>query len=240
MLIALIPARSGSKRIPNKNIRELAGHPLMAYTIQVAKDSGLFGEHIYVSSDSDEYLEIAEKYGAQKIKRTDYNADDNSRDYSWINEAINHIGFRPPAVAVLRPTSPFRSRAMLQEAWKMMLNKRHGTGLKAISAVKEHPKKMWLMKGGENYMKPYDGDFHYEWCYPSNTLKDVFVQNAALDMFWTTNLCSTASMVGDYMGDKILPYITLDYEGFDINTEEDFWLAEILVEKNEARLPKMK
>ena len=105
-MIALIPARSGSERVKDKNIIKLFDHPLMAYTIDVALKSQIFTD-IYVSSDSDLYLEIAEYYGAKTLKRPVELAKSTSPDQEWIDHAFTHIVKQN--YAILRPTNPFRT-----------------------------------------------------------------------------------------------------------------------------------
>jgi N-acylneuraminate cytidylyltransferase len=239
VLIALIPARSGSKRVPGKNIRELAGHPLLAYTIQVAKDSGLFGEHIYVSSDSDEYLGIAERYGAKGIKRPRSLALDTSPDSKWIEHALkNKAGV--DYYFILRPTSPFRSHKTLEKSLDTI--KGHdGYILKGVERVKQHPEKMWVWVKGK--MIPYgemDNDNHL---LPTNCLEKLYVQNASIEI----RIPESAYVYiqdgyrVEWNKEKIhVPYITDGYEGFDINTEDDWILAEALIERGLAKLPEIK
>ena len=87
-IVALIPARAGSKRVPNKNIRPLAGHPLIAYTIEQAKASGLF-EHIVISTDSDDIANVAKQYGAEVFfKRSPEMASDTAGKLDVIKDAF--------------------------------------------------------------------------------------------------------------------------------------------------------
>jgi len=222
VIIALIPARSGSKRVPGKNVRELAGHPLLAYTIQVAKDSGLFGEHIYVSSDSDEYLAIAEKYGARPLNRI--GGGDDESDSAWISQAFYEIHrYWDCSVIeryfILRPTSPFRSKYMLERACLLS----GGLNLKAVELTKQRPEKMW--RNGRPFIP---GGYHLE---QSSTFEPLFVQNGALEIRQNKHIP---------LDGPIVQFHTEGYEGFDINTEEDWILAEALIERGLAKLPEIK
>jgi len=110
-IIALIPARSGSKRVKGKNIKSLNGHPLMAYTISAAIESKVFTD-IIVSTDSEEYAEIAKYYGASVpfLRPSEY-ASENSPDIEWVSftlQRLKQMGKNYSHFSILRPTSPFR------------------------------------------------------------------------------------------------------------------------------------
>src|SRR5688572_4819747 len=119
-IVALIPARVGSKRVPGKNIRPLADHPLIAYTIAPAVDSGIF-DAVIVSTDSEEIASIARHYGAEvPFLRPPQFARDTSPDIEWVEHTLNRLreeGRRCEAFSLLRPTSPFRTAATLRRAW---------------------------------------------------------------------------------------------------------------------------
>ena len=118
-VVALIPARSGSKRVPDKNIRPLAGHPLIAYTIAAALGSGIFND-VMVSTDSEHYAEIAKYYGAQvPFLRPVELAGDQSPDFEWLQYTLSRLretGRSYDCFSILRPTSPFRMPATIQRA----------------------------------------------------------------------------------------------------------------------------
>ena len=110
--IALIPARSGSKRLKNKNILNLGNRPLLYYSIKSAQESNLFNK-IIVVTDSKKYAEIAKKYGAEvPTLRPAYTAKDNSPDLHWIKWILNKIKVKDEkdVFFILRPTSPFRNK----------------------------------------------------------------------------------------------------------------------------------
>ena len=222
--VALIPARAGSKRIPGKNIKTLGGHPLIAYAIQSAFDSGLFDE-IYVSSDSARILEIALHYGALGITRPPEFATDTSADDEWIVdvfEQMNDYGVKlPHYYAIVRPTSPFRTGYMIKRAFSEWNKK---SLMKAVEPVKQHPEKMWERIG--YYMQPlYPGNNHF---YPTQSLKIFYVQNASLEFRARFDAHPFYQ-----------PFFTEGYEGFDLNTPEDWILAEALIEKGYAKLPRI-
>ena len=120
-LVALIPARSGSKRVPDKNIRPLAGHPLIAYSIAAALQSKIF-KTVIVSTDSELYAEIARHYGAEvPFLRPAKIAGDTSPDIEWVEYTLNHLrnnGQDYEYFSIMRPTSPFRLPDTIRRAWQ--------------------------------------------------------------------------------------------------------------------------
>lgn len=107
MIVALIPARSGSKRVKDKNIRPLGGYPLMAWSIACAKMCDSIGG-AFVSSESDKYLEMAEKYNARTIKRPAHLSQDGSTDWDYLNHALGVWKTLPDFIVLLRPSTPLR------------------------------------------------------------------------------------------------------------------------------------
>lgn len=211
-LIAFIPARSNSKRIPNKNIRSFFGHPLIAYAIQGALDAEIF-DHVFVSSDSEEIGKIAQYYGAEFIKRPKELSKDLSPDAEWIEHAFKQI--EPSRFAILRPTNPFRTAETIKRAYQQWDNL---IPMKAIEPVKQHPKKMWEV--GTDIMVPFLGGKGH--LLPIQKLKKLYIQNGCLEF-----------RPIDFKKHEIYQaFFTVGQEGFDLNTEDDWILAEALVEKD--------
>lgn len=229
--IALIPARGGSKRVPKKNIRPLNGHPLIAYTIRAALQSECF-DRVLVSSDDLETLEIASAYGADVIRRPDDYATDTSPDIDWVTHVLGVVNrFRPEydTFSILRPTSPFRMPQTIQRAF-LIWNEIHGRGnhftsLRAVEPVSQHPGKMWIVREQEAVpftLQPDRQPFHDS---QMASLPQVFVQNASLEIAWT----KTVDETGTISGKRVLPFYTEGYEGWDVNTERDWLIAEQMV-----------
>lgn len=124
--IAIIPARSGSKGLPDKNIRPLKGVPLMAYTIKAALDSGMF-DRVMVSTDSEEYAEIAKQWGAEvPFLRSAQTSADTSSSWSVVKEVLEQYARRGETfdtLALLQATSPLRRDVHIREAYEMMEKK---------------------------------------------------------------------------------------------------------------------
>lgn len=138
-VIALIPARSGSKRIPGKNLKTLGGKPLLVWSILAAQVSELISQ-IYVSSDSDVILDIAKVNGATPIKRPAGLAGDLSPDLDVVSHLLNSFpGIKPDLVAYLRPTTPFRSSALIDMAISNFEMTIGGVSPSALRSVEKEP-----------------------------------------------------------------------------------------------------
>ena len=236
--VALIPARSGSKRLKDKNIKRLLGHPLIAYTIVSAMESRLFNE-IVVSTDSEEYAKIAKHYGA-KIRSTRPKdiSGEHSPDIKWVSHIMqNYLDY--DCYCILRPTSPFRKSVTIQRAFKMFsqLNNKNIDSLRAVELCSQHPGKMWTIKN--DIIEPYTiGDingipFHSN---QYSVLPKVYVQNASLEIAWTKTFLKMKSISGN----KIAPFFTNYEEGFDINTEYDWQVAKTMIKENPTILTRIK
>ena len=236
-IIALIPARSGSKRIPDKNIMPLAGHPLIAYTISAALQSGIFSR-VLVSTDSRRYSDISKSYGVDvPFLRPKEISGDMSPDIEWVDYTLKRLyenGETYDCFSILRPTSPFRLPETIQRAWQAFLGEEGVDSLRAVEKCKEHPGKMWVIRGKRMMPLLPIGPAEQPWHssqYPS--LPEVYVQNASLEIAWTRVVFETHTIAGNV----VMPFLTKDYEGFDVNRPYDWKLAEDLIQSGDARLP---
>ncbi len=236
-IVALIPARSGSKRVPDKNIRSLAGHPVMAYTISAALHSGIFSD-VIVSTDSPLYADIARYYGADVpfLRPADI-AGDQSPDIEWVEYTLNRLrqeGRAYDCFGLLRPTSPFRLPETIQRAWKTFLAEEGVDSLRAVEKCTQHPGKMWVVRGRRMMPLLPFGPPQQPWHssqYPS--LPEIYVQNASLEIAWTRVVFDDRTIAGNVL----MPFFTTEIEGFDVNNRYDWKLAEELVDSGSARLP---
>jgi CMP-N-acetylneuraminic acid synthetase len=237
--VALIPARSGSVRVKHKNVKRLAGHPLIAYTIAAARASGVFSE-VLVSTDSEDYADIARHYGATvPFLRSAEFAGATSPDSEWVIEVLEKLSLRAgrsTAFSILRPTSPLRQADTIQRAWRTFLEAEGVDSLRAVEKVEQHPGKMWVVRNGRLLpllpLGPEDRPWHSQ---QTATLPEVYVQNASLEIAWTEMALRTRSIAGS----TIVPFFTRDDEGLDINSEHDWWYAEHLIASGRARLPEV-
>jgi CMP-N,N'-diacetyllegionaminic acid synthase len=237
--IALIPARSGSKRIPGKNVRLLAGHPLLAYTIVAARTSGVFGR-VVVSTDSREVADIAASYGADvPFLRPSEFAEDRSPDIEWVRHAIEWLradGVAVDVFAILRPTSPLRRADTIRAGVAALRADTEADSLRGVESVSQHPGKMWVAEADAQRMRPLldDGGANPPWhSTPYQALPRVLVQNASLEVARVR----CVDEYGTIAGRQIIPFVLPGYEGFDLNQPVDWVVLEHLLESGEASLP---
>jgi CMP-N,N'-diacetyllegionaminic acid synthase len=235
--VALIPARQGSKRVPGKNVRRLGGHPVIAYTIVPALDSGVF-ESVVVSTDSEEIAAIARHYGAEvPFLRPMQFAGDTSPDIEWVEYTLNELkraGRQWDCFSLLRPTSPFRTAATIRRAWSRFIAQREVDSLRAVEKCAQHPGKMWVVEGDRmTPLMPSAPGTQPSHSTPYQALPPVYVQNASLEIAWTRVVFDGRTIAGDVL----MPFVTEGYEGFDINDPHDWMIAERLIADGEVALP---
>lgn len=224
--------------MPGKNVRPLAGHPLIAYTIAAAQETGLF-DAVVVSTDDEQTAGLAVHYGAAvpELRPADM-AGATSPDIAWVKhmlETLSHGGRSFEVFALLRPTSPFRSAPSIRRALELLVS--HGDSADSVRAVelcKQHPGKMWILDGDELMTpllaQPEDLPFHSK---QYQSLPEVYVQNSSIEVAWTR----VALEDGTIAGRRVAPFRTDPLEGFSIDYEQDWIEAERLVESGEAELP---
>lgn len=209
-IVAVIPARSGSKGIKNKNIVDLKGFPLLYYSIATAKKSKYIQE-IYVSTDSPEIGKIGEKYGAKFIMRPHAFATDDSLDIDWIQHFISVV--ECDLLVHLRPTTPIRDPEIVDKAIAMMLQEPEATSLRSAHKLQESPYKMFV-KDGE-WFKPFlqgEGEFFNK---PRQEFADIFHPNGYVDLIRPSYVKETGRLHGDH----ILGFVTP--EVVEIDTEQN-------------------
>lgn len=225
-LLALIPARAGSARVPGKNTKLLGGHPLIGWTVAVARASGLFGQHVWVCTDDLPLLTLMrDGYGVKVFQRSPSTPDEP--DIQWLTEFFReHVC---GAFMLLRATSPFRTPDMLQEAWTAF----NAAGTDSLRAVElwrgPHPGKMWTCDPERLHLHPVmDGTLRgvpYH-SLPTQSLPAVYRQNASLEIGWAAR--TVRRDPPSLAGHTIAPFVTRGDEGFDINTPKDWEKAERL------------
>lgn len=235
--VAFIPARSGSKRVPNKNIQSLGGHPLLAYTVRAAIDSGVF-DAVICATDSEDYAEVARHYGAEvPFLRSPEISGDKSPDIEWVVwmlRNLKEVGREFEIFSILRPTSPFRLPETIRRAWAMFIEDSGADSLRAVEKCKQHPGKMWVIHGRR--MLPLLPFAHGSTPWHSSqyaALPEVYAQDASLEIAWSRVPLQQHSIAGE----AIIPFVSQGYEGFDINDPEDWGLAEWLLNTQSATLP---
>ncbi len=222
-VLAIIPARSGSKSVKNKNIRSFNGKPLLAHSIQHALDSERV-TRVIVSTDSEEYALIAKEYGAEvPFLRPEEISQDKSLDIETFTHALTWLkeneSYVPDVVVHLRPTYPIRNPKDIDTMVDLLLSDACADAVRCITPAKEIPYKMWRC-GDDGTLTSLLNDIPEAYNMPRQELPMVYYQNACIDVIRASTITVKRSMTGD----KILGY-KMDHF-FDIDTEEDFIRAE--------------
>jgi CMP-N,N'-diacetyllegionaminic acid synthase len=234
--IALIPARSGSERVPQKNVRRLARHPLIAYAIATARQAGVF-DRVVCSTDSTEIAEVARRYGAEVpfLRPAEY-ATATSPDIEWITDTLERLDERYDLFAIVRATNPFRGPDAFRRGLEQLLATPEADSIRAVERVKQHPGKMWLIEG--KTMRPLLDQSHLDVAWHAGqyqALPEVYVQNSALEIAWTR----VVSQTGTREGRVVAPFLTKGYEGFNVDDEDDWERAKALAASGAATLPRV-
>ena len=225
--IAIIPARSGSKGLKDKNIKMINGRPLIAYTIEAAKNSNLFAE-IFVSTDSDEYAQIAEKCGASvPFLRNPELGRDHSSSWDVVLESLNkygEIGLTYDSFALLQPTSPLRTGDDIAAGYKLMRDKEANA---VVSVCEAEPSPLWCGTlpsdlSLTNFINPEYLSM------PRQALPVYYRVNGALYIAKTAYF----KEFGNIYHAGCYAYIMDAMSSVDIDTEIDFALAEALLCKS--------
>jgi len=230
-VLAIIPARGGSKGIPRKNIRSFAGYPLVAYSIAASLQAKTVSRTI-VSTEDEEIAKISRQFGAEvPFQRPAELAQDNSTDLpvfvhalQWLDE---HEGFKPDIVVHLRPTSPIRPVDCVDNAVRILLDHPEVDCVRGVVPAGQNPYKMWRIEPGSGRMVPLLGVPGLDEPYnaPRQVLPAVYWQTGHIDAIRSSTILGKGSMTGDI----IFP-ITIDPRfTVDLDTPSDWAKAEWLV-----------
>lgn len=227
-IVALIPARAGSKRCPGKNTRRLGGRILLDWTIAAAIESGIFAD-ICVVSDIRDLAHSDDR--VRFFSRSPATADDDAPDILWVREFFKH-NRGGDAFAILRPTSPFRTAETIRRAWEFFQEHQPSDSLRAVRFVTEHPAKMWNLTLGSR-MTPLLGFHHLRdplvpWhSSPTQSIPIPLpvIQTGGLEIAWTRTVTEQQSIAGS----SVLSYFVPEREQLDINTPDDWERAEHLM-----------
>ncbi len=229
-VMALIIARGGSQRVPNKNIKPLGGRPLIAYSIEAARRSR-YVDRVVVSTDSDAIAEVAVKEGAEApFRRPAEISQGHSTELEAVGHALSwfrdHESYEPDVVVLLRPTSPFRAAATIDRGVELLLNDPDAHCVRTVALCSEHPHKMWVMDQDGRRIRsfvPLEQKLPEAHTLSYHLLPTVYVQNASMDVLRPSNIWNLRSTTGT----EIIPLVMDEMESIDINSELDFTLAEV-------------
>jgi N-acylneuraminate cytidylyltransferase len=218
-ILALIPARGGSKGIPRKNIRNFAGYPLIAWSVAAAKQSELV-TRIIVSTDDEEIAAVARQYGAETpFLRPAELAEDKTTDLPVFEHALQWLeeneGYRPEIMIQLRPTSPIRPKGMLDHAIRILLEHGDADCVRGVVPAGQNPFKMWRFNGEDKPIKqllevegiaePYNA--------PRQILPSVYWQTGHIDAIRVSTIQQKHSMTGDVIYPLVIdPRFTVDID----------------------------
>lgn len=234
-VLALIPARGGSKSIPRKNIKVFAGYPLIAYSIAAGLAAKTITRTI-VSTDDAEIAELARSYGAETpfLRPAEY-SQDNTPDLPVFQHALHwlaqHEGYQPTVVVQLRPTSPFRRIWHIDTAVQQLLEHPEADSVRTVCIPFQNPYKMWRI-GSDGYMQPLGWELGIPgepFNSPRQSLPEVYWQTGYVDAAWSRTILDKNSMTGDH----ILPLVIDPSEWIDIDAPEDWKRSEKLLSEGE-------
>lgn len=233
-ILAIIPARSGSKSIPHKNICEVAGKPLLAWSVAHAAASQRI-TRIIVSTDSPDYARIARQHGAEApFMRPENLARDETPDLPVFLHALDwldqHEGYRPDICVHLRPTCPRRDPRMIDRMVEMLAADPKLDSVRTIAKVLHPPFKMWY-RAADGMLSPVIdnlGEIQEPWNAPRQCLPATYIQTANIDVIRASVIASQRSMTGrsikGYVEDSFL----------DIDTIEELDRARSELEQHQA------
>jgi CMP-N,N'-diacetyllegionaminic acid synthase len=227
-IIAIIPSRGGSKGVPRKNIRQLAGKPLIAWTIETAKACSSL-RRVIVSTDDLEIAEIAQRYGAEvPFIRPAELARDDTPDLPVYQHALSclaeHNDYRPDIVVWLRPTAPLRTVQDIEAAIQLLIE----TGadcVRSVCLVKHHP--YWMKRlEGDRLVSLVNGADESKY-YRRQLLPPVYRLNGAVDVAWRETVVEKNLLYGGNMRGYVMPA----ERSIDLDSELDFAVAGLLLQR---------
>ncbi len=229
-ILALIPARGGSKSIPRKNLRLLAGRPMITHSIDHARASRHI-TRVIVSTDDDEIAAVSRAAGAEvPFQRPAEYAQDQSLDFEVFHHALRwlqaHENYQPELVVHLRPTGPVRQIATLDQAIELMLAHPEADALRSVSLPAQTPYKMWTIE--DNRLRPVltlpGVDEPY--CQPRQQLPVVYWQNGYVDIIRPRAILDQGRMAGEV----ILPFI-IEEVIYEVDYEEELPVIEDMLRR---------
>lgn len=220
-VIAVIPARSGSKGIKNKNIVELKGFPLFTYSIATAKLCKSINR-ILVSTDSEEYAKIAKEYGAEvPFLRPTEISQSQSKDIEYLRHALLELARRekkiPEYIALLRPTTPLRDAAMVDKAIEQLKERQKATALVSVHYTEECPYK-WMVIGKTGYLEsPFSTLEPDDVNLPRQSFPSMLIPDGYIDVLKSEVILEK----GCVYGSNAIPYLITE-KVIDVDTKRDF------------------
>jgi CMP-N-acetylneuraminic acid synthetase len=222
--IAIIPARGGSKRLPEKNIRLLGGLPLLVHSILYARDNREVIDEVYVSTDNNEIKKIALQFGAKVIDRPISLSGDFEPTVSALKHVLESIGIKVENVVLLQPTNPLRPDKLLEDAFEIYQNGNYDS--------------LFTVSGNHQKLGKIENDkflpFNYNIGQRSQDLEPLYYENGLLYITKAKRI-----LEDEIISEKAFPFIVNSiFANVDIDTPEDLEYAEYLYQKNKFQTSK--
>ena len=229
-ILAIIPARGGSKSVPKKNIRNLNGKPLIAYTIEAAKRIEEKFHKIIVSTDDEEIAEVAKHYGAEvPFIRPSNLAEDKTPTYPVLQHAVNFVekddGINIDLIMLLQPTAPFRTTEDMLNCLNLSQTSNTDSVISVVQVFSYHP---ILMKKIENNRLTHFSIEEKEGTPRQLYEPPAYMRNGAIYITKRNNLIEQNSI----WGNSITPYVMPQERSYNIDDEIDFITSEMMMKKS--------
>lgn len=234
-ILAIIPARGGSKSVPRKNIKLLAGKPLIAWTIEEAKKTR-HQMRIIVSTDDEEIAEVARAHGAEvPFLRPAEISQDLSTDVEWLAHALDWLkekeDYAPDMVVRLPPTSPLRTANEIDLGVETLIKYPEADSSRAICESPKHPYKMWKTSAGNPYLEPFLTEtftgFTDAHNLPRQLFPKIYVHTGAVDIIRPGTVYNQKSTSGK----KCAYFFMKPENSVNIDSLLDFEFADFLMRK---------
>jgi YrbI family 3-deoxy-D-manno-octulosonate 8-phosphate phosphatase len=228
-VLALVPARGGSKSLPHKNLRLFAGHPLLAYSIAAGRQSSLV-DRVIVTTDDPEIAQAARDYGAEvPFMRPAELAQDDTPDFPVFEHALRWLdeqeGYRPDIVVQLRPTTPIRPPWTVTRAVEILRQHPEADSVRGVVPSGQNPYKMWRIDDAGRLSPLLHSDIAEPYNQPRQALPSTYWQTGHIDAIRRQTLTEKGGMSGD----TILPLLLDAAYTVDIDTQRDWARAEMLM-----------
>jgi CMP-N-acetylneuraminic acid synthetase len=231
-ILGLVPARYGSKGLPRKNIREIAGKPLLHYALEAAKGSRLISR-VVVSTESNEVAENVHALGCEVIKRPEELAQDDTPMVPVVRHALHFLadreGYCPDITVLLQPTAPLRNARHIDEALQLLMSSR-ADSVVSVARVPGHYNPHWqFLVDRDGLLSKYSDASMDKLRTRRQALPDTYTRNGAVYAFHTELVLEHNSLYGD----RCIAYIMPPEESVNIDSQQDLWLAERYLQRRQ-------
>ena len=230
-ILAIIPARGGSKGIKRKNLVDICGKPLISYSIAHALQAKSI-DKVIVSTEDEEIKRIALNNGADvPFTRPSELAEDDVLDYPVFEHALKYLdvteGYKPEIIVHLRPTSPIRKIDWIEQAINLLINNPGADSVRSVSLVDSHPFRMFKIDS-TGHLEPLMKNEHSQpYLLRRQDLPEIFYYNCVIDITRYKTIMNKKSMTGD----RILPFIIDKELVFDIDSMRDLEITRLFINK---------